>query len=89
MAIDQSLLEILCCPVTKSPPHRLDRQRVKRLAKLCTDGDLAYSDGRPVAGPIGEALIAEDGLRIYLVEDGIPVLLEDRAIPGDVLSTDD
>ena len=80
MAVDQSLLDILCCPVTKSPLRPLDRKRVQQLDSQREAGTLQFADGTAVDAPVREALVSDDGQRIYLVDDGIPVLLEERAI---------
>lgn len=80
MAVDRKLLEILCCPVTKIPVEPLSRERLDALNALVEQGQAFYQDGTPVTGPVAEALITENGERIYLVEDGIPVMLEERAL---------
>lgn len=80
MAVDRKLLEILCCPVTKIPVEPLPRERLDALNALVEQGQALYQDGTPVTGPVTEALITENGERIYLVEDGIPVMLEERAL---------
>ncbi|MDN3516024.1 Trm112 family protein [Aquisalimonas lutea] len=80
MAVDRKLLEILCCPVTKVPVEPLPRERLDALNALVEQGQALYQDGTPVTGPVTEALITENGERIYLVEDGIPVMLEERAL---------
>lgn len=80
MAVDRKLLEILCCPVTKIPVEPLPRDRLDALNALVEQGQAFYQDGTPVTGPVTEALITENGERIYLVEDGIPVMLEERAL---------
>lgn len=80
MAVDRKLLEILCCPVTKIPVEPLPRERLDALNALIDQGQAYYQDGTPVSGQVREALITENGERIYLVEDGIPVMLEERAL---------
>lgn len=80
MAVDRKLLEILCCPVTKIPVEPLPRERLDALNALVEQGQAFYQDGTAVTGPVSEALITENGERIYLVEDGIPVMLEERAL---------
>lgn len=46
------------------------------------EGRVKYADGSPVEGEISEALITSTGTTIYPVEDGIPLMLEDRSIPA-------
>jgi len=80
MSVDRKLLEILCCPVTKTPVQRLDKQRLKKLNQAIADGAVQYVDGAAVEEPLEEALITEDNRVIYPVEHDIPVMLEDKGI---------
>ncbi|TNF91605.1 MAG: Trm112 family protein, partial [Gammaproteobacteria bacterium] len=45
MPIDGKLLEILCCPVTKSPVNRLSADKMGRLNALIENGEVHYVDG--------------------------------------------
>lgn len=80
MAVDRKLLDILCCPATKIPVEPLPKDRLTALNEAISEGRAQYQDGSAVSGPVTEALITQNGERIYLVEDGIPVMLEERAI---------
>jgi len=80
MAIDRKLLDILCCPVTKQPVHVLGRRELKALNERIAAGDVYYQDETPVETPLEEGLITANEERIYRVDDGIPVMLEERAI---------
>ncbi len=80
MAVDRKLLEILCCPATKIPVEPLPRARLEALNAEIEAGRACFQDGSPVEATVREALITENGERIYLVEDGIPVMLEERAL---------
>ena len=80
MAIDRKLLEILCCPVTKVPVKRLDEARLKRLNDEIEAGEVRFVDGSPVRETVTEALITENDMTIYRVDDGIPVMLEEKGI---------
>lgn len=85
MAIDRKLLDILCCPVTGVPVSPLRKDKLQRLNALIAAGELRQYNDEPVAGPLQEALITDNGERIYRVEDGIPVMLEELAIPAQAL----
>ena len=80
MPIDGKLLEILCCPVSKTPLTRLTGDRLKKLNAAIADGAVQFVHGEAVTEPLQEGLITEDGRVIYPVIDDIPQLLEDLGI---------
>jgi uncharacterized protein YbaR (Trm112 family) len=80
MPVDAKLLEILCCPVTKTPLTQLLPQRLEKLNAAIAAGNVKYVGGNPVEQPLEDALVTEDLKVIYPVEDSIPILLEDRGI---------
>ena len=80
MPVDGKLLEILCCPVSKTPLKFLSEKKLATLNKFISNGEALYIDGEKVEKPISEALITTDGKVIYAVDDGIPVLLEEEGI---------
>lgn len=85
MAIDRKLLDILCCPVTGAPLAPLRKDQLQRLNAMIATGSITYLSGEAVEAPLQEALMTENGGRIYRVDDGIPIMLEERAISGDAL----
>ena len=80
MPIDGKLLEILCCPVSKTPLTRLTGGRLKKLNRAIADGEALYVSGKTVENELREALITEDSRVIYPVIDDIPILLEEKGI---------
>ena len=80
MPVDAKLLEILCCPVSKSPLLRLSLNRLEKLNRMIGKGEVLYVDGRTVTGLLQEGLITDDGKVIYAVQDDIPVLLSEEGI---------
>lgn len=80
MSIDGKLLEILCCPVSKSPLSRLERSRLDKLNRAIATGAVDQIDGTRVTEELREALITADHKVIYPVLDDIPVLLSERGI---------
>ncbi|HKL52351.1 MAG TPA: Trm112 family protein, partial [Wenzhouxiangellaceae bacterium] len=53
---------------------------VRKLNDAIERGELLFVDGSTVDRPISEALITRDAKVVYVVDDGIPVLLPDRGI---------
>jgi uncharacterized protein len=80
MTLPDHLLDILCCPVSHEPLRPLGKSRLELLNRHVAEGDVLYIDGDRVEGRIAEALITRDNKVIYLIVDGIPVLLPDRGI---------
>ena len=80
MAVDRKLLEILCCPVTRAPVERLPPAKLRAVNEAIREGNVKFADGSPVEAELAEALVTANGTTIYTVEDGIPIMLEDRAI---------
>lgn len=87
MPVDDKLLEILCCPVTKVAVKRLPEEQRKKLNDLIKKGTVHYQEGGKVENAVEEALITEDGKTIYTVNGGIPVMLADKRIPASQLDT--
>lgn len=83
MPVDGKLLEILCCPVTKSPVSRLSNAQLKSINAEIAKGDVYLVDGTAWDVALSEGLITQSGKTIYRVDDGIPVMLEDQGINTD------
>jgi uncharacterized protein YbaR (Trm112 family) len=80
MPIDGKLLEILCCPVSKTPLVRLPPDKLKKLNTAIAAGEVQYVRGEAVTDPLREGLMTEDAHVIYAVVDNIPILLEEKGI---------
>jgi len=80
MPVNGKLLEILCCPVSKTPLIMLGRQKLEKLNQAIEKGEALYVDGEKVTETLQEGLITEDGKVIYPVRDDIPILLEEKGI---------
>ena len=86
MSVDPKLLEILVCPITKVPVRMLGRQKLAALNRAIAEGGVRHMSGVVVDAPVAEALVTSDGRTVYRVDDGIPVMLEDFAIPTEQLA---
>ncbi len=80
MSLPQSLLDILCCPVSHEPLRVLEKSRIRKLNQQIEKGELLHVDDTPVEQAIDEALISRDGKVVYIVDKGIPILLPERGI---------
>ena len=79
--IDRRLLDILCDPVTKSPVRYLSSGELEALNRAISEGTLRSEGGSPLTAAATAALITRDRRSIYRIEDDIPVMLADEAIP--------
>ena len=79
-AMDKKLLEILVCPSTKVPVRFLSRDKLAILNNVISESDVRRQDGTRVDGELKAALITEDGKTIYVIDDDIPIMLEEQAI---------
>ncbi|MCC6264627.1 MAG: Trm112 family protein [Bryobacterales bacterium] len=80
MAVSKDLVDILCCPLTKVPVRLMTEPELQKLNAAIGSGNLVQADGAKVAETMEEALITEDGARIYKVKESIPIMLKDQAI---------
>ncbi len=79
-AIDQKLLDIICCPVSKVPLVPLTAKQLSALNAQISAGTALNVDGQTHSGAVTAALLTTDGKIIYRIEDGIPVLLPEEGI---------
>jgi uncharacterized protein YbaR (Trm112 family) len=78
--VDKRLLSILCCPVTHKGLALAGAEQLRRVNAAIANSKIATVDGAKLAEPLREALVTDDGKRLYAVADGIPVLLEGQCI---------
>lgn len=78
--MDKRLLDILCCPVSKTPVRPLGKRELEVLNQAISAGTVESVTGNPVHDRIAEGLITIDCKVIYRVEDGIPVMLPEEGI---------
>ena len=75
MPVSPELLEILVCPETKQPISVASDEIVAKLNEEIDAKRLRNRGGKHVTARITEGLVREDGQILYLVDDGIPVML--------------
>ena len=78
--MDKRLLDILCCPVSKTPVRPLNASELTALNQAIDGGQVLNVAGSMVESRVAEGLITVDRKVIYRVEDGIPVMLPEEGI---------
>ena len=79
--IDKELLEILACPETKEPVHLADADTLAALNERIERGEIKNRAGKTIEVKIDGGLVRDDGAYLYPIEDEIPIMLIDEAIP--------
>lgn len=80
MSLDPELLAILVCPDSKQPVALAGTELLDRLNAAVKAGRAFTRAGDPVADPVAEGLLREDGRILYAVREGIPIMLIDESI---------
>ena len=80
MPVSQELLEILVCPETRQPVAAASEELLAELNLQIRAGSLRNRGGEAVAETIEEGLLREDGKVLYVVDEGIPVMLIEDSI---------
>lgn len=79
--MDRKLLDILVCPSTRQSLRLLDDAALAAVNRAISAGSVKRADGSAQPDPLQAALVTHDGRTVYRIDDGIPVLLADEAIP--------
>ena len=80
--MDRKLLDILCCPTSRQPLALLDERDLATINAGIGERAIVRADGTAQATPLAAGLITRDRRIVYRIDDGIPVLLADEALPA-------
>ncbi len=78
--MDKHLLDILCCPVSKTPVRPLQKGELERLNAAIARGEIQTVEGVTLDAPLQAGLVTTDKRVIYRIEDDIPVMLPEEGI---------
>ena len=87
--VSKQLLEMLVCPVDKTPLTPADSDLMARLNRQIASGGVVNRAGVAVEQGIEAGLVRQDGKLLYIVRDEIPLMLADEAIPLDQIDPED
>ena len=79
--IDQDLLDILACPENKTPVTLADQSLIDAINSAIEKGEVTNRGGQKAEETIYGGLVREDGAYLYPIQDDIPIMLIDEAIP--------
>ncbi len=79
--IDRDLLDILACPENKTPVKLADQPLIDVINSAIAKGEVKNRGGQKVEQPIDGGLVREDRIFLYPIQDAIPIMLIDEAIP--------
>ena len=79
--IDRDLLNILACPENKTPVKLANQPLIDTINSAIAKGEVKNRGGKKVEQPIDGGLVREDRVFLYPIQDAIPIMLIDEAIP--------
>jgi uncharacterized protein YbaR (Trm112 family) len=79
--VEKELLEILVCPDNLTPVRVAEAHELAALNARIRAGGVKTRGGQDVTEEVKEGLIRADGKYLYIVDNDIPVMLIDEAIP--------
>ena len=82
MALNQELIEMLMCPISRENVKPADAALIQQLNQRIEQKTLKNKAGEGISQKIEEGLVSAGTPQyFYIIRDGIPVMLPDEAIP--------
>jgi len=81
--MNQNIINILRCPITKLKLGYLDAVAIDDINSRISKQEINYYSGEVVHKKIESGLVSENGQYIYLIDNGIVLLLESLALVAD------
>ncbi|MCX7391668.1 MAG: hypothetical protein NTX02_10840 [Planctomycetia bacterium] len=78
--IDLELLQLLCCPVDRSPLHEAGPDLLNAINEAIKKKALYTLSGRPVQKQVHGVLVRRDNSVGYLIHDFIPALIGEEGV---------
>lgn len=78
--MDPEMLSLLCTPDTREPLVEASEEVLAKVNAEIERGSVKNVGGAVVSEALEEALVSQDGKKLYPVKNGIPVLLMDETI---------
>ena len=79
--VEKDLLDILVCPDDLTPVRLATAAELAALNARIAAGQVKNRGGQAVTTAVKEGLVRADGKYLYVVDDDIPVMLIDEALP--------
>ncbi len=80
MSLEPAFIALLRCPISQQSLQSCTPDVLTKLNGQIVSGDVFDEGGEPVARPLSYALMNEDASFVYPVNDGVPQLMQLRAI---------
>ena len=86
--MDDNFLARLQCPISKSRLAEADNDLLDSVNALIEKRELVDNGGNPIEEPLDSALVNDARTFAYPMQDGIPTMIAERAIPMDQINLD-
>lgn len=81
MPLEPEFLQMLRCPKTRKPMRMATESELRHLNRRIADKQLVDASGRARELTVVAGLVPEGEPLLYPIEEGIPILLIDDALP--------